>query len=69
MMVLQRCLHHQDRGHSLRGDCVEGLLLVPQDGCNDVFKRVGLFTAKGNQTVAKVLTEHDAAESKIVTLI
>jgi hypothetical protein len=69
MMVLQRCSHHEDGGHPLREDCVEGLLLVPQDGCSSVFKRVGLFTAKGGQTVAKVLTEHDAAEIKTVTII
>jgi hypothetical protein len=48
---------------------VEGLLLVPQHGCDDIFERVGLFTANGNHIVAKVLKEHEAAESKIITLI
>jgi hypothetical protein len=49
--------------------CVEGLLLVPQHGCDDIFERVGLFSAKGRPTVVKVVKEHEAAESKTITLI
>lgn len=79
MIVIQRCPHHpfvrrnvddeDNEGDTDLVDCIEGLLLVPQHGCNDVFERVGLFTAKGSPTVVKVLEEYEAAETKIITLI
>lgn len=50
-------------------DCAEGLLLVPRYGCKDVFERVGLFTAKDDPNVRKMLDEHEAADSRVITLV
>jgi hypothetical protein len=81
MIVIQRCSHHlclrkkvDDKGDDCDEDnkhetCVDVLLLVPQHGCDNVFQKVELFGARGRHTVAKVLKEHKAAESKIITLI
>tara|TARA_R110002003_G_scaffold244_8_gene17494 strand:+ start:1560 stop:1826 length:267 start_codon:yes stop_codon:yes gene_type:complete len=41
-----------DADHPYFTTCVEGLLLVPQHGCDDVFERGGLFSSKGSSTVA-----------------
>jgi hypothetical protein len=79
MMIIQRCPHLRVRRKAddgddddiadLASDCVEGLLLVAQQGCDYMFERVGLFTANGSPTVAKVLEEYEAAESKIIIRI
>jgi hypothetical protein len=84
MIVIQRCPHPSlrqkvddeddednegDEDDGDKKDCVEGLLLVPQHGCDDVYERVGLFWAYSSSTVSKVLDEHEAAESRIITLI
>ncbi|KAF2821373.1 HET-domain-containing protein [Ophiobolus disseminans] len=50
-------------------DCVEGLLLVPRDGCDDHFERVGLFRIQDGEAVGKVLREYEGAESRVITLV
>lgn len=52
-----------------RKDCIEGLILVPEDGRSNTFKRIGMFAAYGTESVKKILTEHSAAEDRIITLI
>jgi hypothetical protein len=73
MIIIQRCPHHPGVNKKADdedlADCVEGLLLVPQQECDDIFERVGLFTAKGSPTVVKMLEDHDATESRVITLI
>jgi hypothetical protein len=79
MTVIQRCPHHtclrqkvDDEDCENNEDfmnCLEGLLLVPQHGCGDVFERIELFWSSDSPTVVKVLDEHEVTESRIITFI
>jgi hypothetical protein len=71
MLILQRCPHDSDQEDEAKQkfDTTEGILLVPQQGRDNVFKRVGLFVANGVSTVAKILGEYETAESTVITLV
>jgi hypothetical protein len=70
MMVIQRCPHDALAGLSgIEGDCIEGLLLVPQYEYANSFMRVGIFQASGTCAVEKVVEEYEAVEEEIITLV
>jgi hypothetical protein len=67
VIIIQRCPHLDNTGYV--GDCAEGLMLKAQHGSNDIFERVGLFTADNGPAVDKIVKEHEAAETRVITLV
>jgi hypothetical protein len=72
MLIIQRCPHSSDNEEDKYErivDTAEGLLLVPKQGRDDLFERVGLFTVGSVSNVIKLLEEYETAESRVITLI
>lgn len=78
MVVIQRCKHRcSNRDLGLEEcerdmpphDFVEGLLLSPQAGKHDMYERIGYFRADGCHFVEKIVAQHEATESRVITLV
>jgi hypothetical protein len=50
-------------------DFLEGLLLEREQDSEDTFKRAGIWTAYSRKTIDSILQEHEAVESRTITLI
>jgi hypothetical protein len=80
MFIIQRCIHDPITPMGVDGDAyavdpwkhdvAEGLVMtLASHETQNIFKRIGVFTAYSGDDLAKLLTEHGKAESRVITLI
>lgn len=67
MIVIQRCAHDEPLS-TFAVSCIEGLMLLPREDSEDIFERLGTFTAQG-ECIEMVIKEYEAAEEKVITLV
>ena len=70
-MVLTQCCRHDEPidKKDESNDMAEGLLLNETSGGASIYERIGLFTVKAGENFSKLLTEHERAETRIITLV
>lgn len=66
-VLIQRCPHEVSPERYFT-NCVEGLLLLPKQGEENVFQRKGQFYVD-REVVRKLLDEHGMAERKVIEIV